>query len=464
MLEDDLARLEREVLGVRKVSTFLEAVEAIRRLLETHPAEVRARILALTAPTLGRELAAAVSAGFNLGTISGNALTGGAPPTDPEPPRPLVAASVKLEAEVRDLVARARKLARAGVEPELAASSLFGAVNKVKRGVTTLVNESGNRGVLEAARSADMLLVWVAETNACVHCLAYSGRTLVAGEDWPEGLTYGASSPHAPGKTPPLHPNCRCTLEPLVDPSYAEALRREADRSVLRGFSLESESMRVRVDAAKRLLDNGVDAPKSVIAYAERSVKVGKFGTRDRPKATPAPRRPKPKTRPSAPAKAKAKSSTPPPRAKSPAPASAQPTPKAQQSVARELKSPPPSRVVDAPTTRVQNKTVPNKTADPRGKDFRSMTNDERVEAARRMYGDGSPQVAQAIKKWGGTQAKPARAPKPQPQAPRQPKTNRPDPRGKDYRDMSNAERLEAVRIMYGDGSLEYRKAKKRWG
>ncbi|MEI5603996.1 hypothetical protein, partial [Streptomyces brasiliscabiei] len=79
------------------------------------------------------------------------------------------------------------------------------------------------------------------------------------------------------------HPRCRCELEPLVSREYADALRREADRSVLRGFSLESEPMRVRVEAAERLLARGVDAPKSVIAYARRAVKRGEFDTRGRP-------------------------------------------------------------------------------------------------------------------------------------------------------------------------------------
>ncbi len=51
---------------------------------------------------------------------------------------------------------------------------------------------------------------------------------------------------------------------------------------MLRGFSLESESMGVRIDAASRLLEQGVDAPKSVLAYAARYVKAGKFPDRGR--------------------------------------------------------------------------------------------------------------------------------------------------------------------------------------
>lgn len=126
--------------------------------------------------------------------------------------------------------------------------------------------------------------MWVAETNACVECLAYSGRVSKPGKPFPGGLTYGAKSYHPePVDVPPRHPRCRCTIEPLRDKSYAAALRREADRSVLRGFSLESESMKTRIDAADRLVSRGVDAPKSVIAYARRSIKVGVFPTRSRP-------------------------------------------------------------------------------------------------------------------------------------------------------------------------------------
>lgn len=285
-LEDDLARLEGQVLGIRKVSTFLEAVEAIRRLLDTHPLEVRARILKLTAPALGADLAAAVLAGFDLGLVRSAADADIDPPARAAAPKLLVAQAAKSQRDIADLVAKARKLARAGVDPDVALAPLLGAAASAKRNVTTLVNAAGNEGVVASAKAAKLKVVWVAETNACVHCLAYSGRTTVAGKDWPAGLSYLGSNPYEPpGTNPPLHPNCRCTLEVLVEPSYATALRREADRSVLRGFSLESESMRVRVAAAERLLEQGVDAPKSVIAYAARSVKAGEFTTRGRPAA-----------------------------------------------------------------------------------------------------------------------------------------------------------------------------------
>ena len=282
-LEDDLARLERQVLGIRRVSSFLDAVEAIRRLLDTAPLEVRARVLAMTAPTLGGDLAAAVLAAFDLGVGAGTKAAGIDDPGDPAP-RELAAAARAAQRDLTKLVGQARTLARGGAEPAVLLSPLLGAAAATKRNVTTLVNRAGNEGVVTAATAAKLELVWVAETNACVHCLAYSGRTVVAGKPWPKGLSYAGSNPYdAPGKCPPLHANCRCTLEVLNDQSYADALRREADRSVLRGFSLESESMRVRVNAAERLLADGVDAPKSVIAYASRSVRAGKFETRGRP-------------------------------------------------------------------------------------------------------------------------------------------------------------------------------------
>lgn len=46
---------------------------------------------------------------------------------------------------------------------------------------------------------------------------------------------------------------------------------------------------------------------------------------------------------------------------------------------------------------RPQTPTRPN----PEGKDARTMTNAEKLEAARRMYGDGSPQFRQAQRRWG---------------------------------------------------------------
>lgn len=283
--EETLARLERQVLGVAKVSRFLDAVDELRRLFAREDPTIRARVLKLVAPSIGRDLAAAISAAFDIGIIEAGRLVDAPAAKIPKaPPKPLVAAARAAEKNVVAELAKARKLARAGADPLTVLAPVNGARTSLERSVAYLVNAAGNAGATAVADAADVPTVWVAETNACVTCLAYSGIVAEPGKPFPAGLTYGKrSTVTSPAKHPPAHPNCRCTVEPLNAPEYAAALRREADRSVLRGFSLESESMGTRVDAAARLVERGVDAPKSVVAFAARSVREGKFPTRGRP-------------------------------------------------------------------------------------------------------------------------------------------------------------------------------------
>lgn len=283
--EEDLARLERQVLGAARVSKFSAAIETIRRMLAREDPRVRAQIIALTAPAIGRDLAAAISAAFDVGVRDAIGIIGeGAPDGVPNrPPAYLIALARQAEKDIAADVAKARALARAGMDPAAAFSAASSAKTRLDRAVTTIVNGAGNAGTTIVADLADMPTVWVAETNACVTCLAYSGQVADPGKKFPAGRSYGARSTVAsPLDHPPAHPNCRCTVEPLNSDEYAEALRREADRSVLRGFSLASESMATRVDAARRLLASDVEAPKSVIAYAERAVGAGRFPNRGR--------------------------------------------------------------------------------------------------------------------------------------------------------------------------------------
>lgn len=277
-LEETLARLERTVLGVRRVSGFLAAADALRRMLERESPGVRAAVLKLAAPALGKDLAAAASAAFDLGVASTGIRTERAGTL----PKAIVAEIRRVERAILADVANAKKLARAGVDDATVVASVSAARNRVTAATTSLVNRAGNEGVRAAAASAPV--VWVAETNACVTCLAYSGETAAPGKLFAAGRTYGKrSTVTEPLATPPAHPHCRCTLEVLNDPSYATTLRREADRSVLRGFSLESESMATRIDAADRLLQRDPVAPASVKTYARRAVRAGEFPTRGRP-------------------------------------------------------------------------------------------------------------------------------------------------------------------------------------
>jgi hypothetical protein len=295
-LEEDLFALEQATLASPGASAFLAAVKRLRVLLANNFAgigeedEARAIVLRLQSPLLEGVALAAVSEAFGIGRASGldvvdaprgplERSTLGATPSK-RARKPLIG----LDASAVELVGQAQALAAAGTEtatligPILALGALFSGR------VTQAVNAGGNEGVRAVATAADVPVVWIAETNACVHCLAYAGHVVEGGKKFPGGLTFGPKSyfPDAIA-TPPRHPNCRCTLEPLNDQSYADGLRREAERSVLRGFSLETESMAVRIAAADLLLKRGVNAPKSVKAYAAKSVKAGRFPTRDRP-------------------------------------------------------------------------------------------------------------------------------------------------------------------------------------
>lgn len=143
------------------------------------------------------------------------------------------------------------------------------------------VNRAQSAGVATVAEVMDESLLWVGERDACVHCLAYFGQVAKAGFPFPGGLTFGAKPLSVdPVPSPPLHPNCRCRIivwRPEWGEMYPAALKREARRSIARGFSLPSESEGVRLRAADRLLNRGAQLPESVKAYARQAVKKGKF-------------------------------------------------------------------------------------------------------------------------------------------------------------------------------------------
>jgi hypothetical protein len=133
-----------------------------------------------------------------------------------------------------------------------------------------------------AAQRGSQVLMWVPERDACVRCLRMAGmRLLNVRDQFPGGLSYDPGqedrdAPAIPG--PPLHPRCRCELQLVArgasEPA-SQALRREADRSILRGFALESESDATRRRAAAALLASGVQAPASVKADARKRLRRG---------------------------------------------------------------------------------------------------------------------------------------------------------------------------------------------
>lgn len=142
-------------------------------------------------------------------------------------------------------------------------------------------NQAANDALTTVSRATDDLVsIWHAERDACLHCLAYQGH-IDSGQGYPEGLTFDAEPlTDGPVDSPPLHPNCRCSqwlVHKDVAQPLADSLQREAERSVLRGWSVPSESNTARIQAAQRLLKTGTNLPKSVKAYAERAIKAGEF-------------------------------------------------------------------------------------------------------------------------------------------------------------------------------------------
>jgi len=189
-----------------------------------------------------------------------------------------------LEAVMRTKVAKTKILLRHATTQSEVLESLAVAqqgVNVAKAVARHSTNEASNDALTTVSHHVDDLVsVWRSERDACLHCLAYQGE-IDRGKGYPQGLTF-AKEPLTNDRVakPPLHPNCRCTQslvhKDVVVP-LAKTLKREAKRSVLRGWSRPSESEAARLDAAKRLVQSGNTLPKSVNAYARAAIKRGEF-------------------------------------------------------------------------------------------------------------------------------------------------------------------------------------------
>jgi hypothetical protein len=145
-------------------------------------------------------------------------------------------------------------------------------VNSMRGAASYAVQTAANEAAVSAIEQTDGKVVFVPERDACLDCIDRAGDTGEAATSDP----------------PPLHPHCRCELQEYEDEDVPLALKREAVRSVLRGFSLPSESQAARLRAAKEMLGRRPTAPASVKRYAETAVSKGKF-----PRGTASPVRTK---------------------------------------------------------------------------------------------------------------------------------------------------------------------------
>lgn len=176
------------------------------------------------------------------------------------------------------------------VDVDMVTTTAYRSVNQAQSDTRWAANRSVNAGTAEVASQDGANLLWVAERDACLHCLAYSGFVVVPGEVFPANLTF-ATKPLSLDAVPypPRHPNCRCRVnvwygpagepEGMTSRQAPGALAREARRSVLRGWS-DYASLPERLRAADLLLMRGADLPKTVAARARRDVKRGKFSER----------------------------------------------------------------------------------------------------------------------------------------------------------------------------------------
>lgn len=191
----------------------------------------------------------------------------------------------KVRQRLADGLADAAKALRSGDALDDVESAYEGAMRALRaseRDVRSTVNEALSEGTTHVADQHGFHRLWIPERDACVHCLAYAGEVAAPGQPFDGGLTFGARPlSHDPVPDPPLHPNCRCRVVLIPDVESQRELiaayKREAVRSILRGWSLPSEREAVRLDAAERVLKDGTNLPKSVQDYARRALKRGSF-------------------------------------------------------------------------------------------------------------------------------------------------------------------------------------------
>lgn len=160
-------------------------------------------------------------------------------------------------------------------------------VAQAKAQIAWFAQRAVHAGTTATAKAAGAQICWIAERSACLVCLALSGEVVEPGESFDYNATYGDPMPTFPADTddpllgPPRHPWCRCGLRLVTGDQSARtslprALRREAQRAVLRGWS-SYDSNPAKMRAAAKLLLHPTLLPKSVEARARRDVKRGLF-------------------------------------------------------------------------------------------------------------------------------------------------------------------------------------------
>jgi hypothetical protein len=263
-----------------------DTVTALRRKLVLLVSGIR--------PGMSARLSELVARGVQLGVEQSSRIVGESIKVTGSPYDPTLGLAVEgIDSKARTWLDEVSAQARsARIEGYGDAAKLAGAVTSVATRAKThaawAVNRSVSAGVSAAARERGDRLLWVAERNACLHCLALSGETAMPGTPFPD-VTFAETRSRIPVPPyPPRHPHCRCSVEPYSgpeavydrsDPSPSSVLKREAERSVLRGLT-DYASNRAAVRAAELMLRRGSVLAPSVLARAERDVERKKFTRR----------------------------------------------------------------------------------------------------------------------------------------------------------------------------------------
>ncbi|MEV8033902.1 hypothetical protein [Streptomyces sp. NPDC086182] len=269
--------------------------DLLRRILAAARAAVR-RILDGVVPQADNALTGSLGDALLLGMQQGReflrAATGRSRRT-PDAPRP--SRTIRQEAHrIRDIITTRRDRALQLLHPNQVtrwADLLTGlgsghaSLSAARAHISWVINTAINQGLDELIRATAKTRLWVAEADACVRCLAYTGRVVAVDEPFPGGLSWDPRQRRVaePVEGPPLHPHCRCRTVPWSDRwttsgvPFPLALQREAHRGIAYGRARPSESRAARIRAAGELLRTEPDLLPAVEARARTAVRTGRF-------------------------------------------------------------------------------------------------------------------------------------------------------------------------------------------
>lgn len=213
-----------------------------------------------------------------------------------EPAVPTVGQLLRGEAaRIRDMVTERRDRALFLLHPDRVTrwshllaglGAARAALPAIRAHIAWVINTAVHEGLDAVVRAMAPLRLWVSEADACVNCLAYTGRTVKADEPFPGGLSWdprqrAVRKPPVDG--PPLHAHCRCRAVPWDEAWTTEgvplplALQREAHRALAYGRARPSESRAARLRAARELLRTEPDLLPAVETTARTALRDGRF-------------------------------------------------------------------------------------------------------------------------------------------------------------------------------------------